>query len=531
MKTKKSMKTKKLTWVCLFLLSQFITAGGNIPDSIIDSSAKLQQKLSRVPGFIHLNYPQSGQTTQSSGKKPSSGKESGLSLKHTAPLNNYSFDLYHQLKNEEENILLSPLSTYYALLMAYEGSKGETREEFEKILHLQTGSRKTMNSLLSPLNDNQQGYPIFNAIWTDNNLVVKETYKKTLARNYSSGIMQTDFKNKETAVSVINGWITEKTNDKIREVINSSNIKDSTSIVIVNTVYFKGEWLNKFDKQKTKEATFFTSEENQYNVDFMNITEHLPYFETDTYQFISKPYKDSHLSFCIILPKEIFGIHKMEKEMDADFLKGVLDSTRTAQTLVSLPKLKLESSFELSNVLKDMGLNTAFSEHADFSGITTEVPVSLDRIVHKTLIEIDEEKTEAAATTATTYYIRGIPSYQVFTFKADHPFIFFVIDNRSKAILYMGKYSKPTDGVPIENESLASNLEKRENEKFFLVNQPQKILFIIDEKIQTQADFNKINPSDIKSFSIIKNKEKIREYSSGDYEGAIIITLNHSPNN
>ena len=95
----------------------------------------------------------------------------------------------------------------------------------------------------------------------------------------------------------------------------------------------------------------------------------------------------------------------------------------------------------------------------------------------------------------------------------------------------MGKYSKPTDGVPIENESLASNLEKRENEKFFLVNQPQKILFIIDEKIQTQADFNKINPSDIKSFSIIKNKEKIREYSSGDYEGAIIITLNHSPNN
>lgn len=492
------MKTKKFTWMCLFLLLPFIAAGSN-------------------------------QTTQSSDKNQSSDKESGLSPENTSPLNNYSFDLYHQMKNEKENILLSPLSTYYALLMAYEGAEGKTKEEFEKVLDLQKESTQTMDSFLSALNDKQQYYQISNAIWTDNNLVVKETYKKTLARNYSSGIMQTDFKNKETAVSVINGWITEKTNDKIREVINSSNIKDSTSIVIVNTLYLKGEWLNKFDKQKTKSAPFFTCAENQYNVNFMNITEHLPYFETDTYQFISKPYKDSHLSFCVILPKEIFGINEIEKEMNAAFLKGILDSARSAQTLLSLPKLKLESRFELSNALKKMGLKAAFSEQADFSSITKEMPITLNKIVHKTLIELDEEKTEAAAATASTFYVRGLPSYHVF--KADHPFIFFVIDNRSTAILFMGKYSKPTEGVPIEKESLSSNLKNREEEKLFFANQPQKILFIIDEKIQTQADFNNINPRDIKSFSVIKDKEKIREYTTDDYEGVIIITLNHSPNN
>ncbi len=486
------MKTKKLKWVYLFLLLPVIAAGSN-------------------------------QTTQSSNKKHSYSKESGLSLEHTTPLNNYSFDLYNQVKSEEENILLSPLSTYYALLMAYEGSRGKTREEFEKILYLQGGFHKTVNSLLPALDNKQQDFQISNAIWTDDNLTLKDEFKKVLNHKYSSEIMQSDFNNKKTAVSDINGWIAEKTNDKVRELVKISDIKDSTSLIIVNTVYFTGEWLNKFEKKQTKTGTFFTSAKNQYNVDFMNITEHLPYFETDTYQFISKPYKGSPLSFCIILPKKKISINEIEKELDTDFLKEVLDSVQITKTQLSMPKLKLESRFELSSALKCMGLNTAFSDASDFSGISGVAPLALNEIVHKTVIELDEEKTEAAAATASTFYVRGIPSGKVF--KADRPFMFFVMDNQSRAILFIGKYSRPADGKTIDKEEHASNLEKWEKEEYFFGNKPQKILFIIDEKIKTQADFNRVSTEEIDSFSVIKEKEKIKKYSSDDYDAAIIITL------
>ena len=545
------MRTKEFTCLCLLLLSftaladtipnlvsapgftTFISTGiqdslkidsigqpqrkpGRVSRFIIDypqgsdtvnSIGQLQGKLGgRVAGVIRIDYPQGSDTiasvreTESNQKPQSSSKESKVYLRDAPPLNNYSFDLYHKVKNDKENILLSPLSTYYALLLTYEGSKNQTRQEFEKVLHLEGVSGKAMDSLLLPLTDKQQGYHISNVVWTD----------------------------KETAASDINRWISEKTNNKIREAINSSDIKDSTSIVIANTVYFKGEWKNKFDKEKTKSGTFFASAENQYKIAFMHISETIPYYENDLFQFISKPYRDSHLSFCVILPKALFGIEEIEEKMNADLLKGILDEAQPASTMVSIPKLKLESNWKLSNALKEMGITSAFSDSSDFSAIS-DSPLALENIIHNTVIELDEEKTEAAAATATTFFIRGLPSYHVF--KADHPFMFFVIDNQTKVILFMGKYSKPTDGVALDKDSLASNLEKRKDEKFYFGNTPQKLLFVIDEKIQTQADFNTIKPKDIKSFSMIKDKEKIREYTSEDYEAAIIITLKDSLGN
>lgn len=382
-------------------------------------------------------------------------------------LNRYSFNLYHEVKSENENILLSPLSTYYVLLMAYEGSNNRTKQEFEKILQLEKSSfaeREIVRTFVAK----QDGYAVTNAVWLDKSFKVTEKYRKSVTHHYLADFKQTDFRNKEIAVADINRWVAEKTNRRITDIMDVSHINPETSFILSNALYFKGEWLNKFDKKKTKSAPFFTNIENQYRVSFMNITEDLHYFETNMYQFIAKPYKDSQLSFCIVLPKEVFGLTEIEKEMDADFLKDILDSTRLATTLVSIPKLKIESNFELSNALKKMGLNAAFSDMSDFSGITEEAPLALDKILHKTVIELDEEKTEAAAATSSSYFIRGLPSHHVF--KADHPFIFFVIDNQTKVILFMGRYSKPTDGEAIEKESLASNLEKRKNEKFFFGN-------------------------------------------------------------
>ena len=170
-----------------------------------------------------------------------------------------------------------------------------------------------------------------------------------------------------------------------------------------------------------------------------------------------------------------------------------------------------------------MGLKTAFTSQADFSGITKEAPVQLSKVMHKTWIELDEEKTEAAAATATGVMIKGLPSYKVF--KADHPFVFFVYDNQSKAILFIGRYVKPGNGEEIEKDNLTHNLEKRKQEKFEVGNAGDEILYVVDNKRVTQAEFRAINADDIESVNVYKDKKEISKYSSKNYGGVIVVTL------
>uniref|UniRef100_UPI003217957D serpin family protein n=1 Tax=uncultured Draconibacterium sp. TaxID=1573823 RepID=UPI003217957D len=440
-------------------------------------------------------------------------------------LNSYSFDLYREIKVEQENLFLSPLSTYYALLVAYEGARSKTKQEFEKVLHLKNPDSFEFEFLASIANkpDNNSGLQIANSTWLDKTLNLEEQYKKSLSNKYFSDFRQTEFANTELAVSDINRWVSEKTNHRITELLNNTDINASTKFVISNAVYFKEEWLNKFDKQKTFSAPFFTSSENQYKVDFMNKVEKLSYFENDEYQFISKPYKNSDLSFCIILPKKLFGIQEIEEKMNTDFLKEILDNAHSTKTSLSIPKLKFESCYEMSDVLQTAGLKNAFTSEADFSGITKDAPLQLSRVVHKACIELDEEKTEAAATTAAVMRITGLPSYKIF--KADHPFVFFVIHNRSRALLFMGRYIKPANAENIEQASLTSNLEKRKKEKFAIGNAGKGILFLIDNKIISQSEFQTINPEAIESMEILKDNEDIEKYSSKDYDGVVVITL------
>jgi len=440
-------------------------------------------------------------------------------------LNNYSFDLYHETKVESDNLLLSPVSTYYALLIAYEGSKKKTKQEFEKVLYLNKSGSLYSDYLYSIVNksDSCSNLKISNAIWLDNSLVVEGEFSKTVSDKYYSDFEHTDFANTKSAVSDINEWVSEKTNHKIDKIVKDSDITPETKLLISNAVFFKGEWLIKFNIKKTNPAPFFTSADNQYKVDFMNMTESLQYFENDEYQFISKPYRNSDLSFCIILPKKLFGIEEIEKKMNPDFLNEILDSTYYIKTALSIPKLKLELSYELSDALKRTGLNTAFTNEADFSGITKDAPLQFSKVLHKTYIELDEEKTEAAAATASTVRITGLPSYKIF--KADHPFVFFVIDNQSKAILFMGRYVKPTNGEKIKGENLAKNLETRKQEKFEVGNSNNRLLYVVDKKIISQDEFDQINPEDIESIKVLKKKKDISKYSTGNFGGALVITL------
>lgn len=455
------------------------------------------------------------------------GQLNAQNIENSKSLNQYSFDLYRETKVEKENVFLSPLSTYYALLSAYEGSKNKTKAEFENALYLKDSAFSNSDYLykFASKSDSLSGLKISNAIWVDKKFQVEAAFKNAVSSKYSSDFKQIDFGNTELAVTDINRWVADKTNQRITNMVSPSDIHSETKLMISNAVYFKGEWLNKFEKLRTAKATFFTDTENQYHVDFMNITEKLNYFENGAFQFVEKPYKDSDLSFCAILPKTLYGLEAIEKSLDADFFSEILEQKFTTEVFLSMPRIKMETSYKLRSALTNAGLNFVFNNEADFSGISKKEPLWIEQVSHKTYIDLNEDQTEAAAATTTNIFIKGLPSYKLF--KADHPFVFFIIDNKTKALVFMGRYVKPQDGKMIDKADFAEKLEKREIKKSGWNSGKEPLILVSDGKKIKRVETHDINFNNVDSVKFYKSKEDIEKYTTEDYYGVgvIVITL------
>ncbi|AJR04966.1 hypothetical protein AW14_13210 [Siansivirga zeaxanthinifaciens CC-SAMT-1] len=453
-----------------------------------------------------------------------------LHAQHVAPsksLNQYAFDLYGELKDANENVFLSPLSTYYALLSAYEGSKNKTKAAFEKVLYLKDSAVSNYDDLYKQETnaDSLFGLKISNAIWVDKKFQVETAFKNVVSSKYSSDFKQTNFANTALAVTDINRWVSDKTNQRITDMVNPSDINSETKLMISNAVYFKGEWRTKFEKLRTAQSTFFTDNENQYKVDFMNITENLNYFENESFQFITKPYKDSDLSFCVLLPKTLYGLEAIENNLNAEFFNEILEQTVSTKVWLSIPKIKLETSYKLKSALTNMGLNAVFNNEADFSGILKNEPLTIEQVAHKTYIDINEDYTEAAAATTTNVYIRGLPSFK--TFIVDHPFVFFIVDNKTKAMVFMGRYVKPQEGEKIDKAYFARNLERREIRDSGWNSGKEPLLLVADGNELKEVKIDDVDFDNIDSLRVYTKKEDIERYTNEDYYhgiGVIVIT-------
>lgn len=366
----------------------------------------------------------------------------------TSSLNKYSFDLYREIKKQNDNLFISPVSTYVALLIAYEGAGFATKNEFNKVLNIdKTDSLAGLKSFIADLTNfkNSSNYiNMANAIWIQDQFKIEKNYLDRVNGIYLAEIKGIDFLKKLTALSVINQWVSDKTNGKIKEIVKANDINENTRLIISNAIYFIGKWADEFDKNLTKADDFYSILKNRTPIDFMNKTESLKYFENQDFQFVAIPYEGDDKSFCIILPKERYGIDHIESSINNKLLDSVLDQSKRLSVNLSIPKFKLETSYSLIEPLKRLGLKAAFTSQADFSGISRDGQLMINAVNHKAYIEIDEKKTEAAASTAIammTGAVRNLVQPRIF--KADHPFIFMILDNTTKGILFMGKYVKP----------------------------------------------------------------------------------------
>lgn len=372
--------------------------------------------------------------------------------------NEFGINLYREVKGQEGNLFFSPYSISTALAMPYAGAKGETESEMAKVLRFtlpQEQLHAAYGKIITDMNERgKQGnyqLSVANALWLEQKYKFLESYTNLINKNYDAGLFQVDFINAFEEVRIkINTWIEEKTNGKIKDLIPSGALDKFTRLVLTNAIYFKGNWLSQFKKEVTKDMPFNINTNEKIQVPMMYQKHEFKYGEDENVQLLEMPYVGNELSMLIILPKQVDGLSKVEDILTIDQINLWEEKLYKEEVEVYYPKFKTTKEYMLNNMLEKMGMVKAFKPFgvADFTGISgpreaKEDMLYISKILHKAFVEVNEEGTEAAAATAVVMLVATSVEPPPPVFRADHPFILFIKDNKSGSILFIGRIVNP----------------------------------------------------------------------------------------
>ena len=366
--------------------------------------------------------------------------------------NQFAFELYSKLnENEKGNIFFSPYSISTALAMTYEGTKGQTAEEMQKVFHFPADidvRGPAFAKIYNEINKKDKEYKLntANALWAQKDYAFLNSYFDLVGKYYGGKVTNLDFIGEtEKSRVTINDWVEDQTNDKIKDIIPPGVLNPMTRLVLTNAIYFKGTWVKQFDEKNTKEQDFRVSPGNTVKVPMMSLTgkdAKFNYTETDKLQVLELLYKGNELSMLVLLPKED-NLDSISDSLNAEKLAGLRSSLREQQVDVFLPKFKFETKYFMADTLSDMGMPTAFTQgKADFSGMTGNQDLFISKVIHQAFVEVNEEGTEAAAATVVIMTMSAMPRQTIFM--ADHPFIFIIQQKETGNILFLGKVIDPS---------------------------------------------------------------------------------------
>jgi serpin B len=361
----------------------------------------------------------------------------------------FAFDLYAKLRDKGGNLFFSPESISTALAMTYAGARGATAEQMAKTLHLTLDEKRlhpAFHNLIEELNGagKKRGYQlsVANALWGQKGFGFLPEFLKLTKTNYGAGLHEVDFRTQlEATRKTINAWVEKETKEKIKELFKSGDLDQSTRLALTNAIYFKGDWDRQFKKDLTRKEAFHLSSDKTIDAMMMHDNAPFKYLDGGAFQALELPYKGKELSMVALLPKALDGLADFEKTLTAAKLAEWLPKMRQQEVIVSLPKFQTTSEFRLNDVLSAMGMPLAFTESADFSGLNGARNLFIGVVVHKAYVDVNEEGTEAAAATGVGIKLSAAPV--VAQFRADHPFVFLIRDNRSGSILFLGRVAKP----------------------------------------------------------------------------------------
>ncbi|KAK3925444.1 Serpin B10 [Frankliniella fusca] len=364
---------------------------------------------------------------------------STATLEPTEPLaavvksvNDFSLDLYlkeAEIKGPGENILLSPLSAFLVTAMVHAGAEGLTKDEITKALRYPRdgGTLEKGFMLLHNLLQNTPNVTLetANRVYVEENIgkKIKSNFQETIIGVHKSELLAADFQfhAEEERIS-INEWVSNKTQQKIVDLIPPGMVNHDTIMVLINAVYFHGEWKKQFSKKQTSEDDFYITNDQTKTVKMMFIQRKLKYANIPKLdaQAVELSYKNENFCLQIILPNSRHGLEALQKKLSDGFDLSNIDFKSTLMIL-HLPKFKLAETVDIKSLYQKMGVTSMFQQTANFSGMFDNASVHVSDAIQKTFMEVDERGTMAGAASSFKIVNRMMPSFK--KFKVDHPYM------------------------------------------------------------------------------------------------------------
>ncbi len=371
----------------------------------------------------------------------------------------FALDLYKEVRRETkdtENIFYSPFSISSALAMTYAGARGDTSSAMAKTLHFALPEARlhaafgALNALIiPPATEKSITVRTANTLFGDHTLRAEPAFTSLVSRNYGAGVQPLDFaRSPDPSRLTINKWVSTQTNNRINDLLAPGTINSSTRLVLVNAIYFLGNWVSQFDAKHTIPAPFTLADGKVVEAPLMQKRlKTNDYVESDLYQALRLPYKSSEsgkagYELVVALPRE-GKLAQFESKLSLGLLEQISRSTdETTLVDLQLPKFQLDGiSLSLKPALLNLGMGAAFSG-ADFSGISTTDNFNVSDVIHKAMVKVDEKGTEAAAATAVIVERTSVsrPSDPV-PMIVNRPFFVFLREANTGSVLFMGRVS------------------------------------------------------------------------------------------
>ncbi len=379
----------------------------------------------------------------------------------------FAFALYQAVRESgEDNLIFSPYSVSLALAMTYAGAHTTTEQAIADTMHYllpQDRLHPALNTLdldltkrakrakqpkrrAKPARDaKSERFQLYiaNAIWGQEGLPFKEEFLATIGMNYGAGLQTLDFvQQPEKCRQVINRWVEDQTEDRIKDIVPPGRITSLTRLVLANAIYFYASWLHPFEEYNTKDEPFTLLDDSRVTVPMMSQKENFGYSRGKGYQAVGLPYFGGDIEMIAILPDK-GRFEAIEQRLNADLYNDITRSMVYTDVRLSMPRYKSETNLRLTDILTGMGMGEAFTDKADFSGMSEEEELFISDVLHKAFIKVDESGTEAAAATVVVMRSLGVMPQMPIVVKLDRPFILSIRDRQTGTILFLGRVMNP----------------------------------------------------------------------------------------
>jgi serpin B len=401
----------------------------------------MAQKLNAFGSLLNSQKPESPRLNA---QLPNAAVDSKVVAANTK----FGFKLYKEILKQDsnKNVFVSPTSVAIALSMTYNGASGETQQAMAKALELQGITLPTVNQANNALKaslenaDPEVQLSIANSLWAKQGVTFKPDFMERNRQFYGAKVTELDFANAE-ATRTINNWVKENTRGKIDQVVDQ--LKPDDVLFLINAIYFKGNWTKKFDQNQTAERPFYLSNGTQKQHPMMSQSGKYRYYENETFQAVSLPYGKGRLSLYVFLPRENNSLDAFQQQLAVENWQQWMNQFRMRNGSIQLPRFKFDYDIQLNNALKVLGMESAFSDGADFSNMTS-ASVAINEVKHKTFVEVNEEGTEAAAVTSVGVALTSaqMPE-EPFQMVVNRPFFCAIRDNQTGTVLFMGSLREP----------------------------------------------------------------------------------------